>query len=304
MARTLSKGARARRYLQASMEAGYTGLPAAHRQAKEDLMRGHERAYAGVRRHALAGSRRHFDKPLEPGERAHQRHLREQEGLEEPHIQAMQRELDKSEASRPAAPSGGSGVRGAAGAAAGAAGGAISEVTGGGNTLLYFIGGALLLSLAYLLLKGGESGAGKLISGVTNVVTGAVRTFVAPVDPIAAAERALGAAPIASAAVPDPSTKAGAEATNPYSGYIDPFSGDKTVTAGRIDQGQDFALAPGEAIRAIGPGKVTAIERNWYQGQPLVAYTLTGGPPRDTPSTSPSRSAPASSSARASRPAR
>lgn len=196
----LTKPAHARRYLQASMSAGYTGLPAEHRQAAEDRMRSHERSYPGVRRHALAGSRRHFDEPLSAGERSHQSHLRREEGLGEGEVLDLQRELDTPARARPPRAAGRERSRSstftgprAARSAAAAGGGVISQVTGGGGGVMYFIGGLLLLSLIYLLVAG--KGV-KVVTGLTNVVTGAVHTFVAPVDPIAAAERALGATPI------------------------------------------------------------------------------------------------------------
>lgn len=61
------------------------------------------------------------------------------------------------------------------------------------------------------------------------------------------------------------------------SGYVDPFTGDN-VTPERIDQGVDYALQPGQAIRAIGDGVVKGIEPNWYAGQPFIWYELTSGP--------------------------
>jgi hypothetical protein len=60
--------------------------------------------------------------------------------------------------------------------------------------------------------------------------------------------------------------------------YVNPFLGDSTVTPGRIDQGVDFTLSPGEAIRAIGDAIIRGIIPSWYKGQPLVWYQLTSGP--------------------------
>jgi hypothetical protein len=274
MASTLTKGAHARRYLQASMEAGYTGLPKEHRDSKRDLMREHEREYPGVRRHALAGSRRHFDKPLEAGERGHQAHLREQEGLGEGQVHEIQRELDDTGEPRRATrqPS----VRrasasGPARAAAAGAGGAIAEATGGGgNTVMWVIGGMLLLVLAYLLLQEGRPGegkgtAGQLISGVTGLVTGGVRAFVAPVDPIAAAERALGAGPITAASSSSSggsSPSAPAAKTNTASGASGLFPGSK-YTVGRTDAGKDYSGIQGN-IGALAPGQIASVHN--YSG--------------------------------------
>lgn len=60
--------------------------------------------------------------------------------------------------------------------------------------------------------------------------------------------------------------------------YVNPFAGASSLTAERIDQGQDFALTPGAPIRAIGDAKVLGIQPNWYEGQPFVYYQLTSGP--------------------------
>jgi hypothetical protein len=60
--------------------------------------------------------------------------------------------------------------------------------------------------------------------------------------------------------------------------YVSPFAGDATVTAGRIDQGVDYSLAPGETIKAIGDAIIRGITPNWYKGQPLLWYQLTSGP--------------------------
>lgn len=60
--------------------------------------------------------------------------------------------------------------------------------------------------------------------------------------------------------------------------YVNPFLGDTTVTPERIDQGQDFALSPGESIKAMGDAIIKGIMPNWYQGQPYLWYQLTSGP--------------------------
>jgi murein DD-endopeptidase MepM/ murein hydrolase activator NlpD len=78
----------------------------------------------------------------------------------------------------------------------------------------------------------------------------------------------LGGGPVAAAgAIPAPTHA-------PSGNYVKPFEG---ATAERIDQGQDFSMAPGTPIRAIGDGVVTAIVPGWSSGQPLVAYKLTSG---------------------------
>lgn len=287
MAKSLTREKRARRYLQASMSAGYTGLPAEQREAYEAQMRSHERAYKGVREHALAGADSDFDKPLEAGEREHQRHLRGSEGLQHAEVLRMRRDLranrSSNRSSRRSSPrrSSSAALAGprAGGAAAASAGGAIASAAGsGGNTVLYFVGVMLGLSLIYLLVAGKGAGA---ITGIVNTLVGGVRAFVAPVDPIAAAEKALGAGSITSSS-PTPSSSApgsppssGSAPSVGGAGYVAPFAG---ATAGRIDQGQDFTLKPGAPIRAIGDAKITSIIPNWFKGQPLVAYDLTSGP--------------------------
>lgn len=60
--------------------------------------------------------------------------------------------------------------------------------------------------------------------------------------------------------------------------YVNPFLGDKTLTPERIDQGVDYALSPGETIKAIGDAIIKGILPNWYSGQPLLWYQLTSGP--------------------------
>jgi murein DD-endopeptidase MepM/ murein hydrolase activator NlpD len=264
------------------MSAGYTGLAAEHREAYEQQMRSHERAYPGVREHALAGADSDFDEPLSAGEREHQRELRRREGMQQADVLRTRAEL-RGKRSQPRATrrrrssSGRSAGPRAARAAAGAAGGALGGVTGGGgNTVMYFVGLTLGLSLIYLLVAG--KGAG-VLTAIVNTLVGGVRAFVAPVDPIKAAENALGAGPVSSSATAGVSpSSSGSAASTPSPGgasYVAPFSG---ATAGRVDQGVDFTLHPGAPIRAIGPGKVTAIIKDWFKGQPLVAYQLSSGP--------------------------
>lgn len=61
------------------------------------------------------------------------------------------------------------------------------------------------------------------------------------------------------------------------SGYVNPYKG---FTKGRVDQGIDFSGRPGQAIRAVGNGRVLPTAANWFKGQPYVSYELTDGPQR------------------------
>ncbi len=192
----LTRPQRARRYLEASQNAGYTGLPAEHREAYEAQMRAHERAYPGVRAHALAGTGRDFDKPLAAGTREHQRHLRDKEGLSEGQIQDMRKELRSNTADKGSASARrtSSSALAPARAAAGAGANALSEGAGvltgkRGNLLLQIIGLGLLLCLIYLVVAGKGVGA---LAGISQLVTGAVGAFIKPEDPIAKLESALG----------------------------------------------------------------------------------------------------------------
>jgi len=187
------------------MSAGYTGLPAEQREAYEAQMRSHERAYSGVREHAIAGADSDFDKPLSAGERGHQRALRDREGLQHAQVLQMRRGLRAKRAAPARAKPDTLARRARAGAAPGARaarGGAkkatsvIGTATGGsGNTVLYFIGVTLGLSLLYLLVAGKGS---KAIAGIVGALTGGVAVFVAPKDPITSLEKALGASAVSS----------------------------------------------------------------------------------------------------------
>jgi hypothetical protein len=193
---------RARRYIQASMKAGYTGLPAEHRQAYQDQMRSHERAYPRVREHALAGSDKDFDQPLAAGEREHQTHLREREGMQHADVLRTRNELrgtlgragHTATRARPAQRSAGARAAAATTSAASAGAGAVTAATrGNGSTFTYLIGVFLLLTLTYLLIAGKGVNA---VSGIVNTIVGAFGAFIKPIDPLAAAEKALGANPI------------------------------------------------------------------------------------------------------------
>lgn len=198
----LSRETRARRYLQASMAAGYTGLPGESREAYEAQMRSHERAYPRVREHALAGTDQDFDAPLQPGEREHQQHLRGAAGMQGSDAQRIRKEMRDSRPKKTPPPPGRrrsssprSPSRGAR-AAAGAGASAVGAATGGrGNLFMQLVGWTLVLSLIYLLVAGKGAAA---LGGIVGTIVGGVRTFVAPVDPIRSLEGALGATPATS----------------------------------------------------------------------------------------------------------
>jgi hypothetical protein len=232
------------------MEAGYTGLPAEHREAKESLMRAHERAYPRVREHALVGTRKHFDEPLTAGEREHQSHLRREAGIENAEAERIRRDLDGTSSVARAR------ARHGAGAGAGAAGGAIgSAIGGGGNTLLYAVGLGLILILLYFLLgegRKGEGGLAKPFSSLVGVATGAAKAFVDPVDPLEKLEGALGAAPISGSA----STSSGSSTTSTSSAAGGSSSGPAASSAGA---GHARAPSPATAAELTYPSLRRAI---------------------------------------------
>lgn len=256
----LSKPARARRYLQASMEAGYTGLPAEHKQAKEALMRSHERAYPDVRRHALAGTNQDFDLPLTNGEREHQRHLRTQEGLTEKDVQGIRAQL-RAKDDEPAGAT--TGARAARAASAAGLGAIDAAATGKGSLFLQIAGMFVGLSLIYLLVAGKGT---KALTGITSIITGAAHTFIAPIDPIAKLETALGATPIAGATSSSSSGSGGAGA----GAGISPSAGAGSSTTGGASVGGSgpskwqLRLAPKPSkvkVKASTPAQVRAFEK-------------------------------------------
>lgn len=192
--KTMTREQRGRRYLQASMKAGYTGMPAEHREAYQAQMREHERAYPKVREHALAGADQDFDKPLAAGEREHQAHLRDQDGLQHADVLRIRRELRE----RPTTPQQPARSRAALTTPKEAAGTAAdplkAAISGKGSLFLQIAGYVLGLSLIYLLVAG--KNIPDALKGVSNVVIGAAKTFIAPVDPITAFEGAIKAGPI------------------------------------------------------------------------------------------------------------
>lgn len=227
---SMSREKRARRYLEASMHAGYTGLAAEHRQAYEDQMRSHERAYPGVREHALAGADKDFDKPLEAGVREHQSHLREQHGMSHAQVLEARKRLRDGEtgggsssriparARRPALRRARAGTVSALSAGAGV----ISGHPAGGNLGLQIVGVVLILVLVYLLVAGKGT---KAVAGIGSAVTSGVRWFVAPVDPVAELKSSLGfqeAAQTTGAEGGPSSAASGAEAGPPSSAPAPP----------------------------------------------------------------------------------
>jgi hypothetical protein len=176
----------ARRYLQASMNSSYTGLPVEAKQIQEGTMRKLEREHPDVRRRAIAGTNLDFDKPLEPGEREHQTHLRDNEGYTQSQLHETRRELRDHGPARTNRPSTRRAVR------AGAAGGrtyarsrrAIAQSAGvqsTGSIMLEAVGVAIGLSLLYLALSPkGSKAFGTLLNGVS----GFLRVLIAPIDPL------------------------------------------------------------------------------------------------------------------------
>jgi hypothetical protein len=197
MAKSMTHQQRARRYLRASMKAGYTSMPAEHREAYQAQMREHERAYPKVREHALAGADQDFDKPLAAGEREHQAHLRETEGLQHADVLRIRRELRE----RPKPPPTPARSRAALVTPREAAQAAVdplkAAISGKGSLFLQIAGYVLGISLVYLLVAG--KNIPEALKGVSNIVIGAAKTFIAPVDPITAFEGAIKAGPISPA---------------------------------------------------------------------------------------------------------
>jgi hypothetical protein len=60
-------------------------------------------------------------------------------------------------------------------------------------------------------------------------------------------------------------------------GYVSPFAGDGGIVAGRVDQGVDYGLSPGDPLRVIGGAEVKGVIQNWYKGEPLIWYQLKSG---------------------------
>lgn len=59
---------------------------------------------------------------------------------------------------------------------------------------------------------------------------------------------------------------------------INPFKLAQGLQVGRTDQGVDASMAPGSKIVSPWSAKVTAINQDWYAGQPQVVLEITSGP--------------------------
>jgi hypothetical protein len=229
----LTNNQRARGYLESSLNAGLTNMPDDYRAAYEGQMHSHEQAYPGVREHALAGSDKHFDKPLSAGVREHQRHLRAEEGMEHAEVLKIRKRLNgldgegAASGKKPAAPASraqrfaaaGRQTAGTARKAAGAGSRALSAGSdvlagrgAGGNPLLQIIGIGLLLSLVYLLVAGKGVNT---IGALATALTGGVRAFIASEDPIRRLETALGAGSAAAASTSTAGAASGATPGEP-----------------------------------------------------------------------------------------
>jgi hypothetical protein len=188
---SLTRQARARRYLQASMAADFNRENEPARTAYEDQMRAHERDYPRVREHALAGADSDFDERLAPGEREHQKHLRRQAGMQEADVQRVRRELRAGaprSKPKPRNRARSAGPRAARTAAAAGADTVTAAVGSGKSTFMYLLGAGLLLCLFYLFVAGKGANA---LTGIVNVIVGAFGAFIQPVDPIAKLQNAL-----------------------------------------------------------------------------------------------------------------
>ena len=264
----LTNAQRARRYLQASMNAGYTGLPAEHREAYEAQMRSHEQAYPNVLEHALAGADQDFDKPLQAGEREHQRHLLDKHGLSHAQVLEARRKLRAGPAKKPSSPrararSTVGKARGQLAAGAGAGSGAIAAAqTGRGSLVLQLIGFTLLLSLIYLLVAGKGAAA---LGGISTAIVGAVRTFVSPADPITSLESALRAGPIGA-------TSSGAAAPGSLATPAPPGQG--ATAAGSLTAGASSPFAPAPPPGKDGANAVSPKTAAWGLPASLLRQDL------------------------------
>lgn len=234
----LTREARARRYLQASMNAGYSNLPAERREAYEGQMRGHERAYPRVREHALAGTDQDFDAPLTAGEREHQQHLRDQHGVQGSDVKRIRDEMrSRGAPPKPRARASSSSGRSSSPrstvrrAATGGTGAIAAATSGHGSVFMQLLGWTLALSLIYLLVAGKGVSA---VGGIVSAVTGGVRAFIAPVDPVAKLESSLGAAPVTT--LPEGTVASGVSGSAPV--------GSSTVTLTPTGQLHGGASAP------------------------------------------------------------
>ena len=185
----LSTERAAQLYIQAHRDAHYTNLPAAHKQAKLDILRQLEHQDPQVRERALIGGPRHTGQ-LSPSERSHQTYMREQAGISHAELLERRRALDqpprvpsrgpqpRPAPSRPSLPP----ARPAARRAARAVARATPGVTGGKNTVIRVIGVIVALSVLYLIVSKRGSGAFAALTGIT---TGVFRNFLGSGDLLA-----------------------------------------------------------------------------------------------------------------------
>lgn len=66
--------------------------------------------------------------------------------------------------------------------------------------------------------------------------------------------------------------------TGATGGYVNPLSMATDIVVERTDEGKDFSMAPGSPILAIGDSVITAINPNWFEGQPQIVGQFTAGP--------------------------
>lgn len=232
----MTREAARRLYVQTDRNASYTHLPQAHVDAHEDILDELERRHPGIRREAIAGAPRHFDEPLDTGTRAHQEHMRREEGTQQADVEATRREMDGKPAPTPrpepspAAPAGGGNPRpnrspalfGGARPLAGAkrARGKLRTVAGtAGSWGLYsyrVIGWGIGLSVLYLFVSRSETAGaghapGELLFGGFTAALGAIASpTVDPLSPRAKPAAALTskrAAPVGRARTATPSPK-------------------------------------------------------------------------------------------------
>jgi hypothetical protein len=181
----MSKELRAHRYLQASQSAGLTGLPEEAREAYEQQMSAHERAYPDVRTHAIVGTNSDFDTNLSAGEREHQGHLREEEGHTNASLLEARKQLRqgaKPKTTRTTAKAVGAGGRaGKSYFSSRRAARSLGYPANLGSTLLESAGLAIGVILLYLVLSPNGS---KAFATLLNGVSSGLRLFVGPGDPL------------------------------------------------------------------------------------------------------------------------
>lgn len=77
----------------------------------------------------------------------------------------------------------------------------------------------------------------------------------------------------------DATTQAGVPDTHASSaGFVNPFAQAKGFTLGRTDQGVDASMQSGSPILSPAEARITAINQNWYAGQPQIVEQILTGP--------------------------